>query len=141
MLVVVVLIVFLFRFIVCHSFSFCYFFFCKQKTAYEMRISDWSSDVCSSDLAARLAARKSIQAHGAMGYTWEADLQMYMKRAWALDSAWGDAKFHKSRIDSAIVASDALIGTGRSEEHTSELQSLMRISYDVFCLIKNIVIL
>src|SRR3546814_11700646 len=27
-----------------------YFFFCKQKTAYEMRISDWSSDVCSSDL-------------------------------------------------------------------------------------------
>src|SRR3546814_4518712 len=30
--------------------SFCFFFF-KQKTAYEMRISDWSSDVCSSDLA------------------------------------------------------------------------------------------
>src|SRR3546814_1389501 len=31
--------------------SCCYFFFFKQKTAYEMRISDWSSDVCSSDLA------------------------------------------------------------------------------------------
>src|SRR3546814_6377294 len=31
----------------------CYFFFFKQKTAYEMRISDWSSDVCSSDLARR----------------------------------------------------------------------------------------
>src|SRR3546814_949025 len=30
----------------------CCFFFCKQKTAYEMRISDWSSDVCSSDLSA-----------------------------------------------------------------------------------------
>src|SRR3546814_10866124 len=30
--------------------GFCVFFFCKQKTAYEMRISDWSSDVCSSDL-------------------------------------------------------------------------------------------
>src|SRR3546814_1757754 len=30
--------------------SFCLFFCCKQKTAYEMRISDWSSDVCSSDL-------------------------------------------------------------------------------------------
>src|SRR3546814_4920722 len=29
----------------------CVVFFCKQKTAYEMRISDWSSDVCSSDLA------------------------------------------------------------------------------------------
>src|SRR3546814_2405929 len=36
---------------------FCFFFFFKQKTAYEMRISDWSSDVCSSDLtAAALAA-------------------------------------------------------------------------------------
>src|SRR3546814_5236863 len=64
--------------------------------------------------AARLAARKSIQAHGAMGYTWEADLQMYMKRAWALDSAWGDAKFHKSRSARAILASDALPGPGAS---------------------------
>src|SRR3546814_4533739 len=34
-------------------FRCCYFFFFKQKTAYEMRISDWSSDVCSSDLADR----------------------------------------------------------------------------------------
>src|SRR3546814_8316953 len=33
--------------------GFCGFFFFKQKTAYEMRISDWSSDVCSSDLAFR----------------------------------------------------------------------------------------
>src|SRR3546814_4433075 len=33
------------------------FVFCKQKTAYEMRISDWSSDVCSSDLARGLIAR------------------------------------------------------------------------------------
>src|SRR3546814_5164613 len=32
------------------EFYYCYFFFFKQKTAYEMRISDWSSDVCSSDL-------------------------------------------------------------------------------------------
>src|SRR3546814_3063345 len=32
------------------SFGICFFFFFKQKTAYEMRISDWSSDVCSSDL-------------------------------------------------------------------------------------------
>src|SRR3546814_2137759 len=32
------------------SFLFCFIFFFKQKTAYEMRISDWSSDVCSSDL-------------------------------------------------------------------------------------------
>src|SRR3546814_9184428 len=33
--------------------EFCFFFFFKQKTAYEMRISDWSSDVCSSDLTER----------------------------------------------------------------------------------------
>src|SRR3546814_2894447 len=33
-----------------YELSFVFFFFCKQKTAYEMRISDWSSDVCSSDL-------------------------------------------------------------------------------------------
>src|SRR3546814_4258783 len=36
--------------------AFCFFFFFKQKTAYEMRISDWSSDVCSSDLLAENAA-------------------------------------------------------------------------------------
>src|SRR3546814_9198518 len=39
--------------IVTSIFSCCFFFF-KQKTAYEMRISDWSSDVCSSDLIARV---------------------------------------------------------------------------------------
>src|SRR3546814_3578645 len=36
-------------------FVMCFFFFFKQKTAYEMRISDWSSDVCSSDLLAKLS--------------------------------------------------------------------------------------
>src|SRR3546814_8763115 len=36
---------------------YCFVFFFKQKTAYEMRISDWSSDVCSSDLAARSRCR------------------------------------------------------------------------------------
>src|SRR3546814_11698043 len=39
--------------------SFCFFFFFKQKTAYEMRISDWSSDVCSSDLGQNPSARHS----------------------------------------------------------------------------------
>src|SRR3546814_7159592 len=42
--------------VVCCWCFFVIFFFCKQKTAYEMRISDWSSDVCSSDLALRVAA-------------------------------------------------------------------------------------
>src|SRR3546814_7397453 len=56
-------------------FSFLFFFFFKQKTAYEMRISDWSSDVCSSDLrvlyglaAAREAIHKSREAVVAEGY-------------------------------------------------------------------------
>src|SRR3546814_14648248 len=37
----------------------CFFFFFKQKTAYEMRISDWSSDVCSSDLGGAALAREA----------------------------------------------------------------------------------
>src|SRR3546814_7329365 len=45
----------------------CFFFFFKQKTAYEMRISDWSSDVCSSDLVGSLVGREPVvhgHAHG-----------------------------------------------------------------------------
>src|SRR3546814_19198475 len=47
---------------------FCFvFFFCKQKTAYEMRISDWSSDVCSSNLAADLSEQISTAGMEASG--------------------------------------------------------------------------
>src|SRR3546814_9290652 len=42
------------------SAYFCFFFFFKQKTAYEMRISDWSSDVCSSDLVHRIGGRDAV---------------------------------------------------------------------------------
>src|SRR3546814_3123986 len=48
--------------------DFCLFFFFKQKTAYEMRISDWSSDVCSSDLRDRPRPRSWI------GQAWRASL-------------------------------------------------------------------
>ena len=64
--------------------------------------------------AARLAARNSLQAHGAMGYTWEADLQMFMKRAWALDAAWGDRAFHKARVANFILANGATPGPGET---------------------------
>ena len=57
--------------------------------------------------AATLAARRSLQVHGAMGYTWESDLQMFMKRAWALDAAWGDRAFHKTRVASHIFGGGA----------------------------------
>src|SRR3546814_5367428 len=45
----------------CLFFSLVFFFFFKQKTAYEMRISDWSSDVCSSDLGAFRARKLALQ--------------------------------------------------------------------------------
>ena len=62
--------------------------------------------------AALLAARNSMQTHGAMGYTWEADLQMFMKRAWALESYWGDRIFHKQRVADALFDEGAVIGPG-----------------------------
>src|SRR3546814_4980301 len=46
--------------------SLFFFFFFKQKTAYEMRISDWSSDVCSSDLAARHEGRPRVVRDGVL---------------------------------------------------------------------------
>jgi alkylation response protein AidB-like acyl-CoA dehydrogenase len=60
--------------------------------------------------AARLAARNSLQVHGAMGYTWEADLQMFVKRAWALDASWGDRKFHKQRVAAHLLHEHADLG-------------------------------
>ena len=66
--------------------------------------------------AAWLGARQGIQVHGAMGYTWEVDLQMFMKRAWALDAAWGDRGFHKARVADAILADGAALGPGHTFE-------------------------
>ncbi|MBI2382525.1 MAG: acyl-CoA/acyl-ACP dehydrogenase [Gammaproteobacteria bacterium] len=60
--------------------------------------------------AAWLSARKSIQVHGAMGYTWEADLQMFMKRAWALDASWGNRAFHKARVARFVLGNGAALG-------------------------------
>ncbi len=48
--------------------------------------------------AASLAARVALQVHGAIGYTWEHDLHLWMKRAWALAAAWGDAGWHRARV-------------------------------------------
>lgn len=60
--------------------------------------------------AAWTAARKAMQVHGAMGYTWEVDLQMFAKRAWVLDALWGDRGFHKARIGAALLADEAPVG-------------------------------
>jgi alkylation response protein AidB-like acyl-CoA dehydrogenase len=56
--------------------------------------------------AAMLAARHGIQVHGAMGYTWEVDLQMFMKRSWALNNTWGDNLFHQARVQAYVLDSD-----------------------------------
>jgi alkylation response protein AidB-like acyl-CoA dehydrogenase len=57
--------------------------------------------------AATEAARVSLQVHGAIGYTWECDLHMFLKRAWALAPAWGDAAEHRSRVLSSVIAERA----------------------------------
>lgn len=48
--------------------------------------------------AATLAARVALQVHGAIGYTWEHDLHLWMKKAWSLASLWGDAGWHRARL-------------------------------------------
>jgi alkylation response protein AidB-like acyl-CoA dehydrogenase len=48
--------------------------------------------------AATGAARTALQVHGAIGYTWEHDVHLWMKRAWSLAAAWGDARFHRARV-------------------------------------------
>src|SRR3546814_4888133 len=96
--------------------SLCFVFFFKQKTAYEMRISDWSSDVCSSDL---------FPLNG-----WSGSMSCQMipcsLKNFFVALKIGSRRF--ARWSRRI----------RSEEHTSELQSLMRISYAVFCLKQKI---
>jgi len=62
--------------------------------------------------AANLAAKNCIQVHGAMGYTWEVDLHIFMKKAWALANTWGDAGFHKSRVAHHIFSDGARLGAG-----------------------------
>ena len=52
--------------------------------------------------AADLAARTSIQVHGAMGYSWEVDVHLILKRALALSYAWGDPALHRSRVAARI---------------------------------------
>src|SRR3546814_4804514 len=109
-----------------------------------MRISDWSSDVCSSDLNAGGFARNQRM------------LDQYMpgvKSEWTsvIEEDLGEMIEAGQRIGAAVAQMDRRIGMQitlppdakrvkpnlRSEEHTSELQSLMRISYAVFCLKKK----
>src|SRR3546814_2451816 len=144
-----------------------FFFFFKQKTAYEMRISDWSSDVGSSDLHARRQFVAALQLFDAI-FILRVDpldrvvilrLDRFQCRLGiVLDHRQlppvGAVEFDQHLFGDGIALLQALrhrtgrltdqevleAGEGRavrSEEHTSELQSLMRISYAVFCLKKK----
>jgi alkylation response protein AidB-like acyl-CoA dehydrogenase len=53
--------------------------------------------------AAQLAGRQALQCHGATGYSYEYDLHLYLKRAWALAATWGDARWHRARVGRAIL--------------------------------------
>lgn len=64
--------------------------------------------------AAQLAARHAMQVHGAIGYTWELDLQIFMKRIWAFAGNWGDSAFHKARVADAIIGGALPIGPAQT---------------------------
>src|SRR3546814_1516680 len=117
-----------------------------------MRISDWSSDVCSSDLL-RSGSRKTT-IFGSPSSKCRSVLNDSPAERFArmeghdLADPFGNARFPALEGDRAVVqrqavearpvlARKALEPVERSEEHTSELQSLMRISYAVFCLKKQ----
>jgi alkylation response protein AidB-like acyl-CoA dehydrogenase len=53
--------------------------------------------------AAVSTAKTALQVHGALGYTWEQDLHVWMRRAWSLDTAWGSAAFHRRRVAAAVI--------------------------------------
>src|SRR3546814_10123337 len=127
--------------------------FFKQKTAYDMRISDWSSDVCSSDLGAHRQRRQHRGIPLGRGLPYGRELP---------STRHSGRRLQHRRHAGVVATSRGGLGVGRnnrlcaefpgqvqqegrpspdparSEEHTSELQSLMRISYAVFCLKKKI---
>src|SRR3546814_9637024 len=122
----------------------CFLFF-KQRTADEMRISDWSSDVCSSDLDQEVADAVIFDVHHAVEFGGQRRVDPWARRQQRqhvhdrhLDEI--DAgRFQRLEKAAGQPHRDAIMRPGllRSEEHTSELQSLMRISYAAFCLTKN----
>src|SRR3546814_7805748 len=94
-----------------------------------MRISDWSSDVCSSDLpAADLATQRKVPTR----LIWISRLNASAGKCLIEPSS-----FDRLAVFIALPVPAQHTRIDRSEEHTSELQSLMRLSYAVFCLKKK----
>src|SRR3546814_5682176 len=111
-----------------------------------MRISDWSSDVCSSDLEIgdvahhEHFARSAVEDHGGVDAAVGTGDHHHLGRlALVGENVETGALGGIGALAEPAVAGDKIIDAiHRSEEHTSELQSLMRISYAVFCLKKKI---
>src|SRR3546814_3838688 len=114
-----------------------------------MRISDWSSDVCSSDLFVKPPFARDPVGLGEFEHRADILLDRHAAKDRGLLGQIAEAEdraaIHRQSRDVGAVEHDApRVGLhqshdrieARSEEHTSELQSLMRISYDVFCLKK-----
>src|SRR3546814_5447506 len=135
----------------CFLYGFFVVFFFKQKTAYEMRISDWSSDVCSSDLRRRSGKCADLFA-GNFPAGSSLALCPLGTRAWLSSAQFSPCRKldrrgprRQSLCSGGFTPSGPVARmrggnrplSGRSEEHTSELQSIMRISYAVFCLKKK----
>ena len=63
--------------------------------------------------------------HGALGYTWEQDVHIWMRRAWSLAQAWGNTRFHQNRVGDAVIdetlpAEQLRIHAGDGDEETRE---------------------
>src|SRR3546814_4281333 len=106
-----------------------------------MRISDWSSDECSSDLAHRFDPDVHLGEHRlhhlevGNGFAELLALPGVIERQ--RQRALGDAEIDRRDHRALEIEAGHHHAHARSEEHTSELQSLMRISYAVFCLKKK----
>src|SRR3546814_6121684 len=109
-----------------------------------MRISDWSSDVCSSDLH-RLTRRHvgdhAVRVVGDVAAQPGEVAARHRRAGHHQEGGLGEARDGEVGLDAAAVVQplgvDDAARRHKSEEHTSELQSLMRISYAVFCLKKK----
>src|SRR3546814_10821727 len=103
-----------------------------------MRISDWSSDVCSSDLIGLFFTALGLPLLQGYGQTETAPV-VSVNPPWKVKLETVGPPF--DGVEAKIAADGEILVRGecvmRSEEHTSELQSLMRISYAVFCLKKK----
>src|SRR3546814_7239459 len=106
--------------------------FCRQETAYEVRISDLSSDVCSSDVDVLPGPVRAGQGLAVERGAGDGEGSVEVGQV-AVDDGQGGVQVGQDGVEVAGVGLDERgQRAARSEEHTSELQSLMRTSYAVF---------